>query len=76
VGSVVDVSEIHAASIFMVEVNRVGECSCIYRSQIQQKHWGGKWIPARNLPVTSNDLSTSLHAAQPTAEEIKQHCGW
>jgi hypothetical protein len=26
----VDVSEEHAASIFRVEVNRVGECSCIY----------------------------------------------
>jgi hypothetical protein len=52
VGSVPDNLEMHAASIFMLEVRRVSECSCIYIFFGPAAPWGeivgaGAWPNSR-----------------------------
>jgi hypothetical protein len=43
VGRVADVSGIHAASFFRAKVNRVNECSCIYRFWSNRQMGRGGW---------------------------------
>jgi hypothetical protein len=45
VGSAVNISEVHAASIFRIEVCRVGEILCSYRFIFRKEPCGGGLVP-------------------------------